>query len=135
LESLDSDQPEVENEDEDWNPPIPEYAFMERARIVEAFYGPEAEILEDDLALARRIQVTKELTALYGLSEPCRRGKRFNWNKDDNNDKLKQEEETPHGPDAGKCPIDMCIICLDTYSRSGRRPRKYRPIDSLRRIC
>jgi hypothetical protein len=62
-------------EDEDWNPPIPQYEFPERARIVEAFYGPEAEILDDDLALARRIQVTKDLTALYGLSEPTRRGK------------------------------------------------------------
>lgn len=59
-------------EDEDWNPPIPQYGDPERARIVEAFYGLEAEILDNDLALARRIQVTKDLMALYGLSEPPR---------------------------------------------------------------
>ena len=41
-------------EDEDWNSPIPQYEFPERARIVEAFYRPEAEILDNDLALARR---------------------------------------------------------------------------------
>jgi hypothetical protein len=46
---------------------------------VEAFYVLEPETLEDDLALARRIQVTKALTALCGFSELCRRGKRCNW--------------------------------------------------------
>jgi hypothetical protein len=41
--------------------------------IVEALYRPEPETLEDDLALGRSIQVTKDLTALCGLSEPSRR--------------------------------------------------------------
>jgi hypothetical protein len=61
------------------NAAILQYEFPERARIVEAFYGPEPETLENDLALARRIQVTKDLTALCGFSEPSRRGKRCNW--------------------------------------------------------
>jgi hypothetical protein len=100
-------------------------------RIVEAFYGPEAETLDDDLALARRIQVTKDLTALCGLSEPTRRGKRFNWNKDDNSDDEAKQEQDLLGPEVVKCPTDVCIICLG--NRSGRRPRKYRRIDSLRR--
>lgn len=41
-----------DTEDEDWNPPIPEYVVAERARIVEAYYGPEAETLEGPAALA-----------------------------------------------------------------------------------
>jgi hypothetical protein len=28
---------------EEWTPPIPEYAFVERVRIADAFFGPEAE--------------------------------------------------------------------------------------------
>jgi hypothetical protein len=45
---------------------------------VETFYRPEAETLDNDLVLTRRIQVIKDLTALYGLSGLNRRGKRFN---------------------------------------------------------
>ena len=94
LNKQNKDLSDAEDEDEDWNPPIPQYEFPERARIVEAFYGPDAETLDDDLALARRIQVTRDLTALCGLSEPTRRGKRFGWNKDDDSDdEAKQEEE------------------------------------------
>ena len=54
-------------EDGDWNLPIPKYEFPERARIVEVFYGPEAETLDDNLVSARRIQVTKDLTALWAF--------------------------------------------------------------------
>jgi hypothetical protein len=35
-------------DDENWNPPISKYMFPDRDRIVEAFYGPEAETLEGD---------------------------------------------------------------------------------------
>ena len=134
LGNRDADPLDTEDENEDWNPPIPEYMFQERARIVEAFYGPEAETLEGDLALARRIQVTKDMVALCGLWEPNRRGKSFNWNKDDDSDnELKQEEDPLLDPDADKCPTDICIICLGSCRRSGRRPRKFRRIDSLRR--
>jgi hypothetical protein len=51
-------------------PLILEYVFQERVRIMEAFYGPEAETLEDDLALARRIQVTKDMMALCKKTRP-----------------------------------------------------------------
>jgi hypothetical protein len=127
LNNQNKDLSDMEDEDEDWNPPIPQYEFPERVRIVEAFYGPEAETLDNDLALTRRIQVTKDLTALCGLSGPNRQGKRFNWNSDD---EAKQEHDLL-SPEVVKCPIDVCIIYLG--NRSGRRPRKYRRIDSLRR--
>jgi hypothetical protein len=120
LDNPDADLSDLDDDDEDWNPPIPEYVFSERARIVEAFYGPEAETLEGDLALTRRIQVTKDMTALCGLWEPNRRGKSFNWNKeDDSDDESKQEDDSLLIPDTIKCPIDVCIICLGPCTRSG----------------
>lgn len=42
-------------DDEDWELPIPEYVFPERAWLVENFYGPEAECFDEDKLLARRI--------------------------------------------------------------------------------
>jgi len=42
VDNLDADMSDSEHMDEDQNPPIPEYVFPERARIVEVFYGPEA---------------------------------------------------------------------------------------------
>lgn len=72
VDNLGADLSDGERMDEDQNPPIPEYVFPERARIVEAFYGPEAETLGGDLALARRIQVMKDMAALCGLWESNR---------------------------------------------------------------
>lgn len=133
VDNPDADLSDSEHMDEDQNPSIPEYVFPERARIVEVFYGPKAETLENDLALARRIQVMKDMTALCGLWEPNHWGRIVNWNKeDDTNDKLKHED-SPLGPDVVKCPIDVCITCLGLCIRSGRRPRKFRRNDSLRR--
>jgi hypothetical protein len=131
LNQQNKDLSDAESEDEDWNPPIPQYEFSERARIVEAFYGPDAETLDDDLEITRRIQIIKDLTALCGLSESPRRGKRFNWNKDDDSDGESKPKEVLLGRGLVKCPIDVCIVCDDT--RSGRRPRKYCRIYSLRR--
>lgn len=37
LNNQNKDLLDVEDEDEDWNPPIPQYEFPERVRIVEAF--------------------------------------------------------------------------------------------------
>jgi hypothetical protein len=74
------------NEDNSEEPDPPKYVFQERARIVEAFYGPDAETLDGKAALARRIQVTRDITMLYKLSKPSRRGKRFNWNQGDEDD-------------------------------------------------
>jgi len=70
VDNLNADLSGSGHMDEGQNPPIPEYVFPGRARIVEAFYGPEAETLEGDLALARRIQVMKDMAALCGLWEP-----------------------------------------------------------------
>jgi hypothetical protein len=78
LNKQNEDLSNTEDKDKYWNPPIPHYEFLERARIVEAFYGPDAKTINDNLALTRRIQVTKNLTALYGLSKPTRRKKTFN---------------------------------------------------------
>jgi hypothetical protein len=131
VDNPDADLSDSEHMDEDQNPPIPEYVFPERARIVEAFYGPKAETLEGDLALARRIQVMKDMTALCGLWEPNHWGRIVNWNKeDDTNDKPKHED-SPLDPDVVKCPIDVCTTHLGLCIRSGRRPRKFRRNDSF----
>ena len=69
-------EPDVEGCDadscahEDWELPTPEYVFPERARLVENFYGPDAENFDEDKLLARRIQVTKDMVALMQLCEP-----------------------------------------------------------------
>jgi hypothetical protein len=70
---------------------------------VEAFYGPEAETLEDNLAVAGKIRLTRDLATLCGLSGPSRRGKRFNWNKDDGNDDEHKQEEESLGSEV-QCP-------------------------------
>ncbi|EED18785.1 hypothetical protein TSTA_125030 [Talaromyces stipitatus ATCC 10500] len=67
----------------DWELPIPTYIFPERERLVDNFYGPDAESYEDDKLLARRIQATKDMVALSTLCEPNRRGDRVNWKFDD----------------------------------------------------
>lgn len=123
--------------DEDWELPIPTYVFSERARLVENFFGPDAENYDEDKLLARRIQVTKDMVALLELCEPSRRGNRVNWNFDD--DELpEQPEETsfPEG-DSLVCPTDVCIICCGVSRRSASNPppHKFPPKrkDSLRR--
>jgi hypothetical protein len=113
-----------DGEDEDWNPPIPGYVFPERARIVDAFYGPEAETLGGEAALARRIQVTKDMVALCRLWEPSRRGKQpSSTTKDESGDEPKQEADSNPSIDEMTCPTNICIVCQ----------RKFPRIDSLRR--
>ena len=76
-------EPDVEtcgadsSDDDDWELPTPKYIFPERARLVENFYGPQAEDYDEDKLLARRIQVTKDMVTLLRLCEPSRRGNRF----------------------------------------------------------
>jgi hypothetical protein len=121
----------IPDESEDpWNPPISEYIFAERARLVDAFYGPEAESFDEKPLLDRRIQATKDLVAFAGLCEPPRRGKRVNWDDDDNDTK-----EGPYSVDASKCPTDMCIVCSgqSRSSSSNPPPRKYKWKSSLQR--
>ncbi|RHZ45040.1 uncharacterized protein CDV56_100457 [Aspergillus thermomutatus] len=128
------------SEDEYCELPIPEYVFPERARLVENFYGPEAECFEADKLLARRIQVTKDMVALSQLCEPNRRGNRINWDIDDDVDDDEHEKsEEPLTPEEENldCPTDVCIICCGLSRRlaSNPPPRKFPPKrkDSLRR--
>ncbi|BDD61391.1 hypothetical protein MPDQ_001207 [Monascus purpureus] len=52
--------------DESWELPTPNYVFAERARLVENFYGSDAENFDEDKLLDQRIQVTKDM-----ISYPC----------------------------------------------------------------
>jgi hypothetical protein len=79
--SSEIDEPDVVTDS--WEPAVPEYAFAERARIADAFFGPEAELSAGEKALTRRIQLVHDLAALCHLREQSRRGKRFNWNNAD----------------------------------------------------
>jgi hypothetical protein len=51
------------------------------ARIADAFFGPEAELIASEKTLARRIQTVSDMAAFCDLREQSRRGKLFNWNK------------------------------------------------------
>lgn len=125
-------------EEEDWELPIPDYVFPERARLVENFYGPDAEDFHEDKLLARRIQVTKDMVALLLLCEPNRRGNRVNWDLDEEeNIPIEQPEQLASDDHTQKCPTDVCIICFGESRRWASNPPAHkfpskRP-DSLRR--
>jgi hypothetical protein len=128
------------SDDEDWDIPIPEYVFPERARLVENFYGPEAEDYDEDKLLARRVQVTKDMVALSQLCEPNRRGNRVNWDiadDDDDDESEKSTEPSPPEEESLQCPTDVCIICygLSRCSASNPPPHKFpsKRKDSVRR--
>jgi len=114
---------ESDSDDEDWQLPVPEYAFEERHRIVDAFYGPDAETLDDEAALTRRIQATKDLVALCKLSEPSRRGKRPASTAKGDSDDVPKQNAPESVADEMRCPTDICIVCERKFSR----------VDSLRR--
>jgi hypothetical protein len=80
IDQLLGKSPDIDSEDvvEEWNPPIPEHPFLEQARIADAFFGPDAESLDGERVLARRIQVVTDMAALCKLRESPRRGKPFN---------------------------------------------------------
>jgi Protein of unknown function (DUF3435) len=118
-----SENGEDEDEGEDWEPPTPTYIFEQRARIVEAFFGPDAETLDDKPALLRRIQVTKDMIALCGLCEPSRQRGRFNWKRNQDPIIINTKEGSNTSVEDLMCPIDICIVCA----------RKFPRIDSLRR--
>jgi hypothetical protein len=73
IDQLLGESPDIHSVDvtEEWNPPIPEYLFVERARIADAFFGPDAE----EKTLTRRIQVVSDLAALCKMRQQYRRGK------------------------------------------------------------
>ena len=130
---------------EEWNPPIPEYPFVERARIADAFFGPDAESLDGERALARRIQVVTDLAALCELRESSRRGKSFNWNKgeeiaDDSILHLDIEDikivnsSLPPSPVSSRSSADQCPFCFFEEGLLEKdRMRSFSRIDSLRR--
>ncbi|KAL1885235.1 hypothetical protein Plec18167_001892 [Paecilomyces lecythidis] len=126
--------------DEECELPVPRYVFPERARLVENFYGSDAESFDEDKLLARRIQVTKDMVALSQLCEPNRRGNRINWRPhDDADDELleKAEESCPSKEENMECPTNTCIICcgLSRSAASNPSPHKFpsNRKDSLRR--
>ncbi|QQK41882.1 hypothetical protein Pdw03_4736 [Penicillium digitatum] len=124
--------------EEDWELPIPGYVFPERARLVENFYGPDAEDFHEDKLLTRHIQVTKDMVALLLLCEPSRRGNRVNWDFDEEvNIPIEQPEQLASDDNTQICPTDVCIICFGESRRSASNPPPHkfpskRP-DSLRR--
>ncbi|CAP91150.1 Pc13g00810 [Penicillium rubens Wisconsin 54-1255] len=124
------------SEDEDWELPAPDYVFPERVRLVENFYGPEAENFDEERLLARRIQVTKDMVALSQLCEPNRRGNRINWDVEDDEIE-KSEEPLPAEEESLECPTDICIICCgqSRLSSSNPPPHKFpaKRQDSVRR--
>ena len=89
--------PDIHSADvtEEWNPPIPEEPFVGRVRIADAFFGPDAESTDGGKTLTRRIQVVSDLVALCEMRQQCRRGKPFNWNKEEKtaNDAILQRED------------------------------------------
>ena len=137
LDQADPEDSDVDSPDKkDWELPTPTYIFPERERLVENFYGPDAENYEEDKLLARRIQVTKDMVALSTLCEPSRRGNRVNWNFDDH-ESAEPEKPCVLEEETLDCPTDVCIICygLSRRSTSNPPPHRFPPKrqDSLRR--
>ena len=125
-ENCDADS--TEDGDEDWQPPIPDYVFPERAHLVESFYGPEGECYDRDRLLAKCIQVTEDLVALSHLCEPNCWGKQANWDGD-NEQSEKSEGKEAFLPEEKslECPTDVCIICcsISRCSPSYPHPHKF----------
>ena len=75
--SATKDSEQIDTDAEEWEPPAPKYVFQERARIANAFWGPDAGTLAGEAALNQRIQAVKDLAALCLLREQCVTGKRM----------------------------------------------------------
>jgi hypothetical protein len=130
---------------EEWNPSVPEYPFVERARIADAFFGPDAELTDGERTLTRRIQVVSDLLALCKKRQQYRRGKPFNWNKvekacddtisyQDNEDEKTIKPSPPSPPLSPRPSPDQCPFCFFEDGLSPEdRMRPYARIDSLRR--
>jgi hypothetical protein len=118
-----------------WKPPVPEYAFVERARIADAFFGPEVELIAGEKTLAQRIQAVIDMGALCNLREQSRRGKPFNWNKAEeattndtilhhDNEDMKTMKPLPPSPLGSPRPFsDQSPFC---FSEDGLRPVDHR---------
>jgi hypothetical protein len=125
-DSGDSDAADASEDEEDWELPIPDYIFSERARLVENFYGPGAEDFGEEKLLARRIQVTKDLVALSQLCQPARRGKRVQWDMVDTSDQTKSEEPLCVEEETLVCPTNVCILCYGLSRDSPSLPPPHR---------
>ena len=128
---------------------MPEYAFIERARIVDAFFGPEAESTNGEESLTRRIQTVTDMFALCQLRDPPRRGKPFNWNKEElttatdaaphlEDKDIKSEQLAPLSPLppplSPRPSPEQCPFCFfEDALKPEDRLRPYARIDSLRR--
>lgn len=79
---------------------------------MEAFYGDNAEALDDEAVLLTRIKVTEDIVAFCKLSEPNRRGRKSNETKRDANDCPTKREDSQADPlDTSHVSLDVCILC------------------------
>jgi hypothetical protein len=85
IDQLLDKSPDIDSADvaEEWNPPIPEYPFVERARIADALFDSDSESTDGKRTLARRIQLASNLATLCKLCRQSHRGKPFNWSKEE----------------------------------------------------
>lgn len=118
------------------DPPIPEYIFEERARIANAFWGPNAGTLAGEAALHQRIQVVEDLAALCHLREQRVPGRRINNYESDSIAKssssiegVKHKSDSPGIP--LHCPLSQCIVCFNELGP--RLTHEFTRIDSIRR--
>jgi hypothetical protein len=142
---------------EECMPPVPKYPFIERSRIADAFFGPDAKSTDGEKSLARRIQTVSDMAALCKLREASRRGKPFKWNKVEGTaddaiphrgiEETKTAEPLPSSPPSPSSPSspssapvsprpsrDQCPFCFfEDRLPPVDRDRYYARIDSLRR--
>jgi hypothetical protein len=111
---------------------------------VVSFFDPDAESIDGESTLTRRIQVIGDRAALCKLRQPSRRGKPFNWNKEKTaNDAIPQREDedvktrktsSPTSPVSPRPSADQCPFCFFEEGLSPEdRMWPYTRIDSLRR--
>ena len=118
---------------------ILEYVFEERARIADAFWGPDAGTLVGEAALCQRIQVVKDLAALCHLREQRVPGKRINRYKSTSSSTAKSSsssiEDIKHKSDSPDvplhCSLNQCIICFNELGPL--LTHEFSRVDSLRR--
>lgn len=135
--SATKDSEQIDTGAEEWEPPVPEYVFQERARIADAFWGPNAGTLAGEAALDQRIQAVKDLAALCHLREQRVLGKRINRYASDSGPTMESLSsiETVKQPDPPKiplhCPRTQCIVCFNEMGPC--LTHEFSSIDGVRR--
>jgi len=125
VDQLLGESPDIHSADviKEWDPPIPEYPFVERSHIADAFFGPDAESTDGEKTLTRRIQIVSDLAALCEMRKQCRRRKPLNWNKvdetahdivthQDNEDTKTLKPSTPSPSVSSRPSSDRCPFCF-----------------------